>query len=114
MGLCKCPKKKVTNQFCFEHKVNVCEYCMTSSHQKCIVAPYLQWLEDSNYQPVCGLCRQELSDKSQQTIRLICYHIYHVSCLNRLANELPPNTAPAGYTCPSCHKPIFPAQAVAN
>ncbi|CAG2172329.1 unnamed protein product, partial [Oppiella nova] len=40
--------------------------------------------------------------------------IYHVSCLNRLANELPPNTAPAGYTCPSCHKPIFPAQAVAN
>ena len=40
---------------------------------QCIVAPYLQWLEDSNYQPVCGLCRQELSDKSQQTIRLICY-----------------------------------------
>ena len=22
MGLCKCPKRKVTNQFCFEHRVS--------------------------------------------------------------------------------------------
>ena len=34
MGLCKCPKKKVTNQFCFEHRVNVCEYCLVSSHPR--------------------------------------------------------------------------------
>lgn len=33
MGLCKCPKKKVTQQFCFEHKVNVCEFCMVNEHQ---------------------------------------------------------------------------------
>ena len=34
MGLCKCPKRKVTNQFCFEHRVNVCEHCMVSNHPK--------------------------------------------------------------------------------
>ncbi len=34
MGLCKCPKRKVTNQFCFEHRVNVCEHCMVNSHKK--------------------------------------------------------------------------------
>ena len=34
MGLCKCPKKKVTTQFCFEHRVNVCEHCLVSSHPK--------------------------------------------------------------------------------
>ena len=92
MGLCKCPKKKVTNQFCFEHKVNVCEYCMSSpTHQKvcqivlfchqlidilnsvqCIVGPYLQWLDDSSYEPICSLCKQQL--ESQQTVvRLICF-----------------------------------------
>ena len=34
MGLCKCPQRKVTNQFCFEHRVNVCEHCMVNRHQK--------------------------------------------------------------------------------
>ena len=34
MGLCKCPKKKVTNQFCFEHRVNVCEHCLVSGHSR--------------------------------------------------------------------------------
>ena len=34
MGLCKCPKRKVTNQFCFEHRVNVCEHCMVNAHKK--------------------------------------------------------------------------------
>ena len=34
MGLCKCPKKKVTNLFCFEHRVNVCEHCLVANHQK--------------------------------------------------------------------------------
>ncbi|XP_054153163.1 zinc finger protein-like 1 [Oppia nitens] len=106
MGLCKCPKKKVTNQFCFNCKVNVCEYCMTTSHQKCFVAPYIQWLEDSNHSPNCLLCDQQLS--SEQTIRLTCYHIYHLNCLNGYANQLPSNTAPAGYTCPTCQKPMFP------
>ena len=34
MGLCKCPKKKVTTQFCFEHRVNVCEHCLVANHPK--------------------------------------------------------------------------------
>ena len=45
MGLCKCPKRKVTNQFCFEHRVNVCEHCMVASHAKCVVQSYLAWLQ---------------------------------------------------------------------
>lgn len=34
MGLCKCPKKKMTNQFCFEHATNVCEHCMVAQHSR--------------------------------------------------------------------------------
>ena len=33
MGLCKCQKRKVTNLFCFEHDVNVCEYCLVADHE---------------------------------------------------------------------------------
>ena len=56
MGLCKCPKRMVTNQFCFEHRVNVCEHCMVSSHSTCPVQSYLQWLQDSDYNPNCFFC----------------------------------------------------------
>ena len=34
MGLCKCPKRKVTNLFCFVHRVNVCEDCMVGQHPR--------------------------------------------------------------------------------
>lgn len=42
MGLCKCPKRKVTNLFCFEHRVNVCEHCLVANHAK--VGRLEQWL----------------------------------------------------------------------
>lgn len=90
MGLCKCPKRQVTNQFCYEHRVNVCEYCMISSHTKvcefrkffrfdydlellpqCIVQSYLQWLKDSDYISNCTLCAKSLEDGD--CVRLICY-----------------------------------------
>nr|CAG4644187.1 EOG090X0ASS [Lepidurus arcticus] len=106
MGLCKCPKKKVTNQFCFEHRVNVCEYCMVSNHPKCVVQSYLQWLKDSDYSPVCELCSGELNN--EECIRLTCYHVYHINCLDSWARQLPPNTAPAGFSCPTCGTGIFP------
>jgi len=106
MGLCKCPKRRVTQHFCFEHKVNVCEFCMIHDHQKCIVHPYLQWLEDSSFQPNCTLCKGDLA--SDDCVRLLCYHIFHWNCLNNYAQGLPQNTAPAGYTCPDCQKTIFP------
>jgi hypothetical protein len=106
MGLCKCPKKKVTTQFCFEHRVNVCENCMVTNHTKCVIQSYLQWLQDSDYNPTCQLCRSGL--ETDECVRLVCYHVFHWSCLNRHAQQLPTNTAPAGYTCPTCQSDIFP------
>lgn len=106
MGLCKCPKRKVTNQFCYEHRVNVCEYCMVNNHPKCIVLSYLQWLQDSDYNPICELCSGLLSEA--ECVRLICYHVYHWQCLDNYAGRLPSITTSAGYTCPSCNTAIFP------
>lgn len=107
MGLCKCPKKRVTNQFCFEHRVNVCEHCLVSNHPKCQVMSYLKWLQDSDYQPICQMCKQDL--RSEDCIRLLCYHIFHWSCFDQFAKQLPPETAPAGYTCPTCQGGLFPS-----
>ncbi|CAN9501638.1 unnamed protein product [Ophioblennius macclurei] len=112
MGLCKCPKRKVTNLFCFEHRVNVCEHCLVSNHNKCIVQSYLQWLQDSDYNPNCALCNNSLS--AQDTVRLVCYDVFHWSCLNDLAARLPLHTAPAGYQCPTCQGPVFPPSNMAN
>ncbi|KAL7834679.1 hypothetical protein SRHO_G00289260 [Serrasalmus rhombeus] len=112
MGLCKCPKRKVTNLFCFEHRVNVCEHCLVSNHSKCIVQSYLQWLQDSDYNPNCTLCNQPLN--SQDTVRLVCYDVFHWSCLNDLASRLPLYTAPAGYQCPTCQGPVFPPTNLAS
>ncbi|XP_044536962.1 zinc finger protein-like 1 [Gracilinanus agilis] len=106
MGLCKCPKRKVTNLFCFEHRVNVCEHCLVANHSKCIVQSYLQWLQDSDYNPNCFLCCTLLS--TRETTRLVCYDLFHWSCLNERAAQLSRNTAPASYQCPSCSGPIFP------
>lgn len=132
MGLCKCPKRRVTNQFCFEHRVNVCEYCMVTNHPKvinllfyqlvhyiascylyikviiiskqiynssstsptlfcfqCIIQSYLQWLQDSDYNPICEICTNSLSEG--ECIRLTCYRKFPyfrkcslLSALNRL------------------------------
>ncbi|KAL0994086.1 hypothetical protein UPYG_G00117590 [Umbra pygmaea] len=112
MGLCKCPKRKVTNLFCFEHRVNVCEHCLVSNHNKCIVQSYLQWLQDSDYNPNCRLCNNPLI--SQDTVRLICYDLFHWACLHDQAARLPLHTAPAGYQCPSCQGPIFPPSNLAS
>uniref|UniRef100_A0A915AFD5 Zinc finger protein-like 1 homolog n=2 Tax=Parascaris univalens TaxID=6257 RepID=A0A915AFD5_PARUN len=106
MGLCKCAKKKVTNLFCFEHRVNVCEYCLVESHPKCVVQSYLSWLTDSDYDTNCSLCSTPLADK--ETVRLQCLHLFHWDCLDAWARRFPPNTAPAGYRCHLCREAIFP------
>ncbi|GAB0201976.1 zinc finger protein-like 1 [Grus japonensis] len=106
MGLCKCPKRKVTNLFCFEHRVNVCESCLVTGHHKCIVQSYLQWLQDSDYSPDCPLCATPLA--ARETVRLVCYDVFHWSCLAGRARALPPRTAPAGHRCPTCGGPLFP------
>ncbi|XP_055607615.1 zinc finger protein-like 1 homolog [Uranotaenia lowii] len=106
MGLCKCPKRQVTTQFCFEHRVNVCENCMVVNHTKCTVQSYIQWLKDSDYDSSCTLCGNLLDN--EDCVRLICYHVFHWNCLNLRQQSLPANTAPGGHTCPSCSDPIFP------
>lgn len=40
---------------------------------------------------------------------LLCLDVFHKECLNDWASQLPPHTAPAGYKCPVCFKPVFPA-----
>uniref|UniRef100_A0A672ZJU8 Zinc finger protein-like 1 n=1 Tax=Sphaeramia orbicularis TaxID=375764 RepID=A0A672ZJU8_9TELE len=113
MGLCKCPKRKVTNLFCFEHRVNVCEHCLSPTTTRfCIVQSYLQWLQDSDYNPNCALCDHPLN--AQDTVRLVCYDVFHWSCLNDLSSRLPVHTAPAGYQCPSCQGPLFPPPNLAS
>ncbi|XP_031950860.1 zinc finger protein-like 1 [Corvus moneduloides] len=106
MGLCKCPKRRVTTLFCFEHRVNVCESCLVSAHPKCIVRSYLQWLQDSDYSPQCPLCEAPLGER--ETVRLVCYDVFHWPCLAGWARALPPRTAPAGHRCPQCGGPLFP------
>ncbi|CAG9540763.1 unnamed protein product [Cercopithifilaria johnstoni] len=107
MGLCKCAKKRVTSLFCFEHRVNVCEYCLVENHCKCVVQSYLSWLADSDYDTNCTLCSKPL--ESRETVRLKCLHLFHWECLDGWARRLPANTAPAGYKCQQCQESIFPA-----
>lgn len=107
MGLCKCQKRKVTNLFCFEHDVNVCEDCLVADHERCIVQSYVQWLQDSDYNPICILCKNLLKD--EPTVRLSCYDVFHWSCLDKYMEGLPANTAPAGYQCPKCKEGLFPS-----
>uniref|UniRef100_H2YGH2 Zinc finger protein-like 1 n=2 Tax=Ciona savignyi TaxID=51511 RepID=H2YGH2_CIOSA len=107
MGLCKCPKRKVTNLFCFEHRVNVCEHCLIENHERCIVQSYLNWLKDSDYNPNCQLCNETLL--AGEVVRLLCYDVLHIRCLEKQFRNLPSNTAPAGYRCPNCDSNVFPA-----
>ncbi|KAL7073568.1 hypothetical protein ACQ4LE_007298 [Meloidogyne hapla] len=108
MGLCKCPKRKVTNLFCFEHRVNVCESCLLSNHEACVVQTYLSWLTDSDYDVNCPLCFEPLTIR--ETLRLKCLHLFHWDCLDARVRQLPDTTAPAGYKCPSCLECIFPRE----
>lgn len=102
----------MTNLFCFEHHVNVCEECLVRDHSKCVIKSYLNWLEDSDYDPNCQLCQRGLVEG--ECARLVCYHVFHWSCLNRYASQLPANTAPAGYKCSTCAHCIFPNGNVAT
>ncbi|XP_063957596.1 zinc finger protein-like 1 homolog [Lytechinus pictus] len=74
---------------------------------RCIVKSYLQWLQDSDYSTKCSLCDNELADGD--VVRLLCYDVFHWECLDAYARNFPSNTAPAGYTCPTCNVSIFPS-----
>jgi|UniRef100_A0AC35FXH6 hypothetical protein len=106
MGLCKCSLRRVTNLFCFEHRVNVCESCLISNHESCVVQTYVAWLTDSDYDPNCLLCSQTLH--KTETVRLKCFHVFHWDCLNARMSQLPLNSS--SFKCPSCLDNIFPSQ----
>lgn len=41
-------------------------------------------------------------------LRDLFLDVFHWSCLDHFSRQLPPTTAPRGYTCPSCKSPLFP------
>ena len=108
MGLCRCPQRKVSTLFCFKHHVNVCESCLVNEHSQCIVRSYVSWLQDNDFNPNCSLCQRSLTETGEETIRLICYDLFHWRCLDEYFRSFPSNTAPDGYTCPMCRAGIFP------
>ena len=115
MGLCKCPNKKVTNLFCFVHRVNVCEHCLVANHSKCVVQSYLRWLQDSDYNPVCTLCNGNLDNEAAgDCVRLMCYDVFHWSCLDRTFEQVQVDSKITAYRCPSCDGGVFPAENVVS
>lgn len=110
MGLCKC--RVVTNLFCFEHKTNVCEKCIVATHPRCVVKSYLSWLQDSDFDASCGLCRKTLQEGD--VVRLACLDLFHRSCLDQYATAMPDHTAPSGYTCPACGTVLIPPENAAS
>ena len=44
---------------------------LSSNTPQCVVRSYLQWLQDSDYDPVCPLCSQSLEEG--EVVRLGCH-----------------------------------------
>ena len=68
---------------------------------------YVNWLQDSDYNPVCSICNVNLNEGGK-TVRLLCYCVFHWECMVKKYSALSTNTAPAGYTCHTCQEPLFP------
>ncbi|KAK8940604.1 hypothetical protein KSP39_PZI010695 [Platanthera zijinensis] len=108
MVVCKC--RKATRIYCFVHQVPVCGECICfPEHQICVVQKYSDWVINGEYDwpPTCPLC-QEVLKEGNETTRLGCLHVMHTNCLVSHIQTFAPQTAPAGYTCPSCSSPIWP------
>jgi len=102
MGLCKC--KKRTSLFCFVHKKAVCEGCIPTEHETCVVKTYLEWLQDSEYEPaVCIVCHGALT--AENTTRLVCLDLIHTPCLDNHVRSLPPDSTAS---CPRCQAALLP------
>lgn len=78
-----------------------------------MVQKYSDWVINGEYDwpPTCPRCQEELKAGSD-TIRLGCLHVMHTNCLVSHVQTFPLQTAPAGYTCPSCSSPIWPPKHV--
>uniref|UniRef100_A0A1B0CCE3 Zinc finger protein-like 1 homolog n=1 Tax=Lutzomyia longipalpis TaxID=7200 RepID=A0A1B0CCE3_LUTLO len=108
MGLCKCPKRLVTNLFCFEHRVNVCENCIVTSHPK--VMKSFSHISGLFSRVSCFSLLSALSSRiySGSRIKILIADVFHWKCINSRQESLPSNTAPGGHSCPTCAEKIFP------
>ncbi|KAG0463544.1 hypothetical protein HPP92_019613 [Vanilla planifolia] len=112
MVVCKC--RKATRIYCFVHKVPVCGECICfPEHQICVVQKYSDWVVNGDYDwpPTCPGCQARLETGSETT-RLGCLDVMHTNCLVSHIQSFPPQTAQAGYVCPSCSSPIWPPKNV--
>ncbi|KAJ6804760.1 zinc finger protein-like 1-like protein [Iris pallida] len=112
MVVCKC--RKATRIYCFVHKVPVCGECICfPEHQICVVKNYSDWVVNGEYDwpPTCSLCHVAL-EAGNDTTRLGCLHIIHTNCLVSHIQSFPPQTAPAGFVCPTCSSPIWPPKTI--
>nr|XP_027234037.1 zinc finger protein-like 1 [Penaeus vannamei] len=62
----------------------------------------------------CNLKRSKYGTRNRHgnlsVYSLLCAaDVFHKECLNDWASRMAPNTAPAGYKCPVCSSPVFPA-----
>uniref|UniRef100_A0A6G3MH88 Zinc finger protein-like 1 homolog (Trinotate prediction) n=1 Tax=Henneguya salminicola TaxID=69463 RepID=A0A6G3MH88_HENSL len=103
MGICRCHRLSTTNHFCYEHRMNVCQYCVLESHQNCIVKSYNSWLNSSEFNAICLFCGEKLD--IQECIRLYCWDVVHKNCLASKYND---ETDPIKIICPECSAPIIP------
>ncbi|KAI9357980.1 hypothetical protein DFJ73DRAFT_957867 [Zopfochytrium polystomum] len=110
MGLCKC--RVVTNLLLVLFCNPLVLWIDTSFRPQCVVRSYLQWLQDSDYEAVCTVCKETL--EKGELVRLCCLDVFHLKCLNNKCDQLPEHTAPAGYACPDCNLPIIPPNNVST
>jgi len=97
----------ITDLFCFAHKKAVCQGCICPEHTTCHIGTYVAWLQDPDYEPpVCHICKDPITPDN--VLRLTCLHMFHPECIDVHCASFPPNTAQAGFTCPTCQKSIMP------
>lgn len=88
MGLCKCPKRKVTNLFCFEHRVNVCEHCLVSNHNKVGECYCSQIVWSCLYTVIRVLFKSHATKSITKTFNVVLYlqssHIYRAQLHSQL------------------------------
>ena len=109
MGICKC--KNTTDLYCFTHRCHVCEHCIVDEngdHRHCYVRKYTDYVNNSVFAPpVCGFCNKlETEGDASRTVRLPCYDIVHLTCLD--AAGVAATTAQAPVKCPLCGADVFP------
>ncbi|KAN0025604.1 hypothetical protein ACTFIU_002043 [Dictyostelium citrinum] len=109
MGICKC--KKRSEDFCFNHKKFICDSCVVADHSICYIKSYVDWLTDCEFEDsVCGVCKGKFDvDDNEDSVRLLCYHLFHPECIDVYVAALPQNSSVESYPCPKCPEPILPS-----